>query len=168
MAPFKRTARRIPRAIHEDGCLSPLRRRLPVNARALNLRSKQDAMSPTHPFIQARDIGLRFGADDAVLADVSLTIAAGDFVALVGTSGVGKSTLLRLLGGLLTPSRGRVLIDGAPPQGGAPIGVVFQRDNLLPWRTAYDNVRLPLELTENRRRAALTAAARHAPGSWIC
>jgi NitT/TauT family transport system ATP-binding protein len=118
-------------------------------------------MLPPKHFIQALDVSRRFGAAPAVLANVSLTIPAGEFVALVGSSGVGKSTLLRLLGGLLTPSSGRILVDGAPPREGAPIGVVFQRDNLMPWRTAYDNVRLPLELLENRRRAALSAAERH-------
>ncbi len=82
-----------------------------------------------------------------VLADVSLSIQAGAFVALAGPSGVGKSTLLRLLAGLLRPSSGQITIAGHPayhtPE---PIGLVFQKDNLMPWRTVAENARLPLEL----------------------
>jgi NitT/TauT family transport system ATP-binding protein len=82
-----------------------------------------------------------------VLADISLTIEAGAFVALVGPSGVGKSTLLRLVAGLLRPSTGQITLDGQPAsQSRDPIGLVFQRDNLMPWRTVTENVRLPLEL----------------------
>lgn len=82
-----------------------------------------------------------------VLADVSLAIHAGAFVVLVGPSGVGKSTLLRLLGGLLRPSAGQLLRQGVPPyQNTEPIGLVFQRDSLMPWRTVTENIRLPLEL----------------------
>lgn len=86
---------------------------------------------------------------DAVQAikQISLTLAHGSFTALVGPSGVGKSTLLRILGGLLAPTCGGVLLANLPPhQSQVPIGIVFQRENLMPWRTAYDNVRLPLQL----------------------
>lgn len=94
------------------------------------------------------------------VADVSLNISAGSFSVLVGPSGVGKSTLLRILGGLLKPSEGRVLLQGLPPwQAAEPIGIVFQRYNLMPWRTAYENVSLPLEvqgeMTQGRVRALL-------------
>jgi len=79
-----------------------------------------------------------------VLANISLEIEAGALAVLVGPSGVGKSTLLRILAGLLPPSSGRVTIANGGEED--PIGLVFQRDNLMPWRTAYQNVRLPLEL----------------------
>ena len=76
-----------------------------------------------------------------------MSLETGAFACLVGSSGVGKSTLLRIVAGLLQPSSGRVQVDGsAPRQDGDPIGIVFQRDNLMPWRTVQDNVRLPLEL----------------------
>ncbi len=78
---------------------------------------------------------------------VSLTIAPREFVCVVGPSGCGKSTLLKLLAGLLTPTGGRVVFDDqlltAPRR---KIGLVFQKANLMPWRTALANVTLPLEL----------------------
>jgi NitT/TauT family transport system ATP-binding protein len=100
------------------------------------------------PFVAMRSVSHVF-ADDAthVLEDITLSMAQGAFVALVGGSGVGKSTLLRILGGLLRPTNGEVLYQGlAPINSALSVGVVFQRDNLMPWRTTYDNVRLPLEL----------------------
>lgn len=107
----------------------------------------------TH-FLQAEGVCHSF-ADERlpVLADVGLSLPAGAFVALVGQSGVGKSTLLRILGGLVEPTEGQVWLDGVPIVAQqAPIGIVFQRDSLMPWRTAYENVRLPLELRgENGR-----------------
>jgi len=82
-----------------------------------------------------------------VLTDISLTIDAGAFVALLGPSGVGKSTLLRILAGILQPSTGQIHMFHRSANGeGEMIGVVFQRDNLMPWRTVAENVRLPLEL----------------------
>ena len=102
-------------------------------------------------FLTLRDVGLAY-ADNGhhVLSGISLTIPAGAFVALVGSSGVGKSTLLRVIGGLLRPSAGAVRLMGEDPRASAaPIGIVFQRDNLMPWRTVAENVRLPLELIGN-------------------
>lgn len=100
------------------------------------------------PFIQLDNVNHIFEDDGShVLDNISLAIDAGAFVTLVGSSGVGKSTLLRILGGLLPPTRGEVWLDGRSPlESHAPVGIVFQRDNLMPWRTAYENVRLPLEL----------------------
>ena len=86
-----------------------------------------------------------FGALTA-LDDVSLDVADGTFLSLVGPSGSGKSTLLDLLGGLTTPTSGEVLIDGEPVRGpGLDRGVVFQQYALFPWRTARANVEFGLE-----------------------
>jgi len=82
-----------------------------------------------------------------VLERINLQVAAREFVTIVGPSGCGKSTLLRLLAGLIQPTSGQVLFDGQPlthPR--RRIGFVFQKSNLMPWRTVRDNVRLPLEL----------------------
>ncbi|WP_336082238.1 ABC transporter ATP-binding protein [Nocardia sp. SSK8] len=84
----------------------------------------------------------RFTAID----DISIEVGAGEFLVLVGPSGSGKSTLLDLLGGLSTPSSGRILLDGAPITGpGLDRGVVFQQYALLPWRTARANIQFGLE-----------------------
>jgi NitT/TauT family transport system ATP-binding protein len=99
-------------------------------------------------FLTLHDVGLTFAdTGDEVLADIDLTVPAGAFVAVVGRSGVGKSTLLRVIAGLLRPTTGTVRLQEADPAASrAPIGIVFQRDNLMPWRTVAENVALPLEL----------------------
>ncbi len=82
-----------------------------------------------------------------VLEAFSLTIAAGEFCAVVGPSGSGKSTILNLLAGLLAPDRGRVAALGR--EGAAVLGACAympQRDALLPWRSVEDNVGLPLRV----------------------
>ncbi|MFJ9786365.1 ABC transporter ATP-binding protein [Amycolatopsis sp. NPDC101161] len=95
--------------------------------------------------IGIRSVTKTFGALTA-LDDVSLDVADGTFLALVGPSGSGKSTLLDLLGGLTTPTSGEVLIDGEPVRGpGLDRGVVFQQYALFPWRTARSNVEFGLE-----------------------
>jgi NitT/TauT family transport system ATP-binding protein len=81
-----------------------------------------------------------------------LTVGSGEFVALVGPSGCGKSTLLKTAAGLVSPTAGQVLLGGTPVAAStARIGMVFQNDALLPWRTVRDNVRLPLQVTGGRR-----------------
>ncbi|MEU0791594.1 ABC transporter ATP-binding protein [Amycolatopsis sp. NPDC005961] len=95
--------------------------------------------------IGIRSVTKTFGALTA-LDDVSLDVADGTFLSLVGPSGSGKSTLLDLLGGLTTPTSGEVLIDGEPVRGpGLDRGVVFQQYALFPWRTARANVEFGLE-----------------------
>lgn len=102
------------------------------------------------PVLHVDDVGHTFADGVQPLADISLSIPPGSFTALVGPSGVGKSTLLRILGGLLRPAAGRVTLNGQPPHlASDPIGIVFQKENLMPWRTAAENVRLPLELQGN-------------------
>lgn len=84
-----------------------------------------------------------------VLANVNFSVAEGEFVSIIGPSGCGKTTLLRIIGGLLSPTRGSVRIAGGDPsiaQRRKAIGYVFQDPSLLPWRTVRDNVRLPLQI----------------------
>lgn len=103
--------------------------------------------APAGSFLEVSQVSHAFPDGVQAIADVSLSLAAGSFTALVGPSGVGKSTLLRILAGLLQPTMGAVTLNGSPPHLSAePIGLVFQRDNLMPWRTAYENVCLPLQL----------------------
>ena len=96
------------------------------------------------------------------LAGVSLDIAAGEFVSIMGPSGSGKSTLLHLMGGLDVPSAGEIVIDGTPISRMSDdeitifrrrkIGFVFQFFNLLPTYSAEENVALPLLLDRRRAR----------------
>ena len=95
------------------------------------------------------------------LHDVSLAVGEGEFCTLIGPSGCGKSTLLGMLGGLVHPDRGRVLVDGQPVTGPDPrrVATVFQDPGLFPWRTALKNVEFGLELggmPAERRRSIAT------------
>ena len=95
------------------------------------------------------------GAALPVLDRIDLSIAPGEFVALLGPSGCGKSTLLRLIAGLDRPSSGRLLADGAPIAKPDPSRLlVFQAPTLYPWRTVRQNVSLGLEARGVLRRQA--------------
>lgn len=94
-----------------------------------------------------------------VLRDITLSIGAGEFVSLVGKSGCGKSTLLNILAGLLTPTSGTVEISRVEVASKLPRrAYITQDDRLLPWRTAVQNVALPLELHGVGKRERLTRA----------
>jgi NitT/TauT family transport system ATP-binding protein len=94
-----------------------------------------------------------------VLRDINLTIAPSEFVSIVGASGCGKTTFLRIVDGLIQPERGQILIDDRlVTQPGHDRGFVFQADCLLPWRTVIDNVALGLELQGKDRQAARESA----------
>lgn len=94
--------------------------------------------------LEARGVGHQYRTGRPVLADVNLRIGSGDTVAFVGPSGSGKTTLISILGGLLRPTDGEVVLDGAPVshRGFPPATVawVFQTANLFGHRTAMDNV----------------------------
>ncbi len=94
--------------------------------------------------IEVRDITFQYEGHSGVrtaLDHVSLTVEDGEFVCLVGRSGCGKTTLLRLLAGLQTPASGQILLDGKPVTGpGTDRAVVFQNYTLFPWMTARKNV----------------------------
>jgi nitrate/nitrite transport system ATP-binding protein len=81
-----------------------------------------------------------------VLHDVSLGINRGEFVAVIGHSGCGKSTLLNVVAGLVTPTRGAVILDGRSVDAPGPDrAVVFQHHSLLPWLSVYENVRIAVD-----------------------
>jgi nitrate/nitrite transport system ATP-binding protein len=80
------------------------------------------------------------------LRDINLTVAKGEFVALIGHSGCGKSTLLNLIAGLTTPTHGTLICANREITGPGPDrGVVFQNHSLLPWLTCFENVYLAVE-----------------------
>ncbi|OBU49746.1 ABC transporter ATP-binding protein [Stenotrophomonas maltophilia] len=125
---------------------------------------------PASAVLETRGLGKQFmsgGEPLAALRDVSLQVAAGDYMAIVGSSGSGKSTLMNILGCLDRPTSGEVLFEGVSITGMSPsamaairnrrIGFVFQNYSLLPKLTALDNVAQPLVFAGVRaaeRRAA--------------
>jgi nitrate/nitrite transport system ATP-binding protein len=139
--------------------------------------------SLTTKFIEIQNVGQTFKTAKGpfvALRDINLTVAKGEFVALIGHSGCGKSTLLNLIAGLTTPTEGGLLCANREIAGPGPDrAVVFQNHSLLPWLTCFENVYLAVERvfgpTENRARlkarteaalamVGLTAASSKRPG----
>lgn len=110
--------------------------------------------------VEARGLSKVFlGEDGKVKAEavreIDLKVHPGEFVCLVGASGCGKTTLLRLIHGLTPPTSGNVLVDGQHTDcPGLDRAFVFQGGALLPWRTVLDNVTLGLEARGTKRREA--------------
>jgi NitT/TauT family transport system ATP-binding protein len=118
---------------------------------AITSRSgRTGAMPASETLLHIDRVTKRFNTDVVAVSDVSLDIKSGEFLSLLGPSGCGKSTLLGMIGGLLNPSEGRIEWPQARNDGGGTpqrsIGVVFQEPTLLPWRTVFENVYLPLKL----------------------
>jgi NitT/TauT family transport system ATP-binding protein len=96
-----------------------------------------------------------------VLSDINLGIAKGEFVCLLGSSGCGKTTLLRVIAGLIKADTGEIIIEDRPvEQPRRNLCMVFQNFGLLPWRTVEDNVMFPLELDHMPKAERLERANR--------
>jgi nitrate ABC transporter ATP-binding subunit len=113
--------------------------------------------------LSLQHVGKKFIVDGApmeVFTDINLQVQAGEFVCLVGASGCGKSTILRLIVGLENPTSGQVLLNGKPVTGpGLERGIVFQEHRLFPWLTVEQNILLglavlPLPVQEKLRIVA--------------
>ena len=115
------------------------------------LEFARHALSAAGAGVRLRDLTVSYG-ERTVLHALNLDIAPGERVAVVGASGGGKTTLLRVLAGLTLPSAGRVEVshDQVSPR----IRVMFQEDRLLPWLSALDNVTLGLPRSERHRGEA--------------
>jgi putative ABC transport system ATP-binding protein len=147
----------------------------PVTARSpIPAGDRESETGKSSALVELRDVTKKYRRDKfelEVLSNIYLTLAPGDFVALMGPSGSGKTTLLNILAGIDRPSSGRVVvadhdISKLPESELAPwrhrhIGFVFQFYNLIPVLTAYENVELPLSLTRlsrAQRRAKVETA----------
>ncbi len=102
-------------------------------------------------FISIQNLDLVYAGRDGdtveALRGISLDIKENEFVTIVGPSGCGKSTLLKLVAGLLSPTRGQIVLAGERVDRPRPdVGLVFQQPVLLPWRNVLDNVLLPAEI----------------------
>lgn len=104
----------------------------------------------TSPILQVKSLTKVYETtygDLLVVDNINFSVMPGEFMCIVGPSGSGKTTLLQMLGGLLPPTEGAVLLAGQPLVAPPPeISIVFQKPNLMPWRTVLDNVILPLQI----------------------
>ena len=117
---------------------------------------------PAHPPIELEDVHLRYftpKSETEALHGVTLSVAPREFLAIVGPSGCGKSTVLSLICGLIKPTSGRVLVNGAVVRGPTrKVGYMLQSDYLFEWRTVLENVLIGAQIqglnrAESRQRA---------------
>ena len=121
------------------------------------------AANAADPFLQVESLGHSYPTQQgrlAVLRDVTFSAQRGDVVAIRGSNGCGKTTLLNLIAGLLEPTSGRVRLNGASPPS-STVGFLFQdyASALLPWYTLEDNCALPLQIRGVPRSERLRAVA---------
>jgi NitT/TauT family transport system ATP-binding protein len=125
------------------------------------VEAKPTEKAPTAVALEDTTVAFRLAAGRVYTAveQANLTIAPGEFVAIVGPTGCGKSTLLNVAAGLLAPAGGSVRIFDGPLVGlNRQAGYLFQADALFPWKTAIDNVAIALEVDGTPRREALERA----------
>ncbi len=113
--------------------------------------------------VMLRSVSVAYGLADGsryeAVQPVDVSVADGEFVALLGPTGCGKSTLLNIAAGLMPPSSGESLIFGEPLAGlNTVAGYLFQQDALMPWKTSRDNVAIGLEVRGTPRSEALALA----------
>jgi NitT/TauT family transport system ATP-binding protein len=133
----------------------------------VNTSVSEVAATEPHPApvakLELRGVNKEFRTKRAhthALSDVDLAIGDGEFVSVIGRSGCGKTTLLRMLAGLTSPSAGEILVDGRALWHGstvdssvlAQLGVVFQDANLFPWYSVADNIALPMTMRGDGKR----------------
>ncbi len=127
----------------------------------LNVTAAGAAQAVRPADISVRGLTVNFGLSRNALSEVDLSVLEGEFVALIGASGCGKTTLLNVIAGLAPAAGGKVTIRNSTPLAGRrDICYILARDALLPWRTVAGNVEYGLELSgvggaERKRRAAI-------------
>jgi NitT/TauT family transport system ATP-binding protein len=131
-------------------------------ASVARLREVDPMPIQTRPTVAIDNVTMSFG-DFTAVRDVDVQVADGEFLAIVGPTGCGKSTILNAVAGLLTPSAGSIHIDGKPVRGvQGSVGYLFQQDALLPWKTALQNVELGL-----RFRGVAQDEREHKARAWL-
>ena len=127
---------------------------------ATSSRTGADARPAAEPVLRVRGISKTFAARGVQALDpVDLDLLHGRFASIIGPSGCGKSTLLKIMAGLLRATTGEVTLHGTPVVGPRrDIGMMFQQATLLPWRTALQNVLLPIEIRDGSAAAKARTA----------
>ncbi len=109
-------------------------------------------------FLELKNVSKSYGGT-SVLKDVNLSLIEGEFVAIVGYSGQGKTTLMSMIAGLVRPDSGEILLQGKPVAGPGPDrGLVFQNYSLLPWLTVAENIALAVQAVFPNQTTAERAA----------
>jgi NitT/TauT family transport system ATP-binding protein len=111
----------------------------------------------TDSHVDMRDVSLAYGEEKnqtLAIEGLNLQIGRGEFVAVVGISGCGKSSLMKLVTGLCMPTSGSIFFEGSPVTGPVrEVGMAFQNSTLLPWRSTVSNVMLPFEIVKPHKQA---------------
>ena len=103
--------------------------------------------------LEVKNINAAYG-DNEVLQDINIYMNGGEFISLVGTSGVGKTTLFNIIAGLIMPTDGNILLDGENITGKTGfVGYMLQKDMLLPYKTVIDNIALPIVLGKENKKS---------------
>ncbi len=125
---------------------------------------RPDSAPKPGDILQVKDVTKHFPTPEGVVTavdDVSLSVRQGEFLAIIGPSVCGKSTLFNIVGGLLGDYEGEVSVAGERITGPHPsVGMVFQEESTFPWRTVLENVGFPLEI-EGKPKAQRHDKARH-------
>jgi len=121
------------------------------------LKSREDLCPPFAPHppnskaevLRFEEVGLTYQANSGeveALCEINFSVNDGELVSIIGPSGCGKTTILSLIAGLVTPTKGKIMLNGKEMCGDASgVGYMLQRDSLLDWRTIYSNTQLGLE-----------------------
>ncbi|MCD9096584.1 ABC transporter ATP-binding protein [Luteimonas fraxinea] len=131
-------------------------------ASVARIRDEVPMPTPSRSMVSVDNVTMSFG-DFTAVRDVNIEVADGEFVAIVGPTGCGKSTILNAVAGLLNPTKGGIRIDDTPVNGvQESVGYLFQQDALLPWKTAFQNVELGL-----RFRGVDTKEREQRANAWL-